>query len=936
MRPIRLEMKGFGPFIEPTVIDFTVFPSDDIYLISGKTGAGKTTIFDAITYALYGQSSGSEKEAYLLRNLNVRTLSDSYVDFLFSIHNKQYRIYREVPLMEYEESKNGSFKQNKKNGKTEIYEEGNLLIIKNIDEKVQELLGLTKDQFCTICLIAQGKFSELLTATTSTKAEIFRALFHTKRHEELTNLVSSDYSDLEGELKSQKQLIGSRFSSATCDNTSKYNDRLKSLKEYGEQVILKDAVDVLVDIVEEDKKIQKKIEEKGEKSKKELGDLNREIGKYEGIQQAEDGIKQAEKDRKEELKRNQKLKKKIDQFNQNQEDKKIEELKNDYESVEKSIQKYTDFDTHKQDLEQWKAKQKADKEEQKKIGEEEKKIRKEIELQSEVMRKNKNAAIQYEQEKQKKGSLDTELNRFLGLQKIVSECQNLEDEKQIVKDKQQAKYDEFERLQKELADKESYYVANQAGLLAKRLKKGEACPVCGSTEHKQIAHMQYEGIDENVVRKARKEKDDAYDEIMQMKNQIIAKDTAIAEKENAYWLQIKPKEKKLLDQKSILKHISWLEEQVKQVQQQIQQQNQIVDNWLEKKEAFELAEKEKEALEEKRNDITTRKDAIEKDLIKAQENITNENNWLTNIKKELRFSSSQKANEYIQSTKEKYRIRKETYENALKDYSESNHLLQTYEERKKSFESILAENKTKNITALLKSATKKRDTLLAQETIRDNEMKLIIGRIKTNEDILVDLHQLESSLQEKEERFVWLKKLKMTLSGSITGQQKISFENYVQIFYLDRVLKFANHRLTTLSHGQYALRRKQLKLIRQKQVLDFDVVHLKTNQAISCQTLSGGERFLASLSLALGLSDEVSHSTGEVLECMFVDEGFGTLDKDHLKDSIKVLKDLALSGRLVGIISHVEELDEKVVNKILVEKKEDQPIPSSTVRMIVE
>ena len=291
---------------------------------------------------------------------------------------------------------------------------------------------------------------------------------------------------------------------------------------------------------------------------------------------------------------------------------------------------------------------------------------------------------------------------------------------------------------------------------------------------------------------------------------------------------------------------------------------------------------------------------------------------IAELKAKLTFETKAEAETEITALTEKAEELVKSCEDALKALNESNEKLASLEAAKKEIVKRIGED----IAIDLEKETEKLTILEAQLAELDRQAKTVHSRIGTNQSALDNIKQKSGDLVATEKKYAWVKALSNTANGQLSGKEKIMLETYIQMNYFDRIINRANTRLMIMTDGQYDLVRRKEALSKSGQSgLDLDVIDHYNGSHRSVKSLSGGESFKASLALALGLADEIQSSAGGIkLDTMFVDEGFGSLDEESLAAAMKALSSLAEGNRLVGIISHVGELKQKIDKQIIVKK----------------
>lgn len=757
MRPKYLTVSAFGPYAGEEKIDFTKLGTEGLYLITGDTGAGKTTIFDAIVFALYGEASGESRGADMLRSKYAKPETPTYVSLIFSYREKEYRITRNPEYLRPLKKGEG-YTTNKADAEL-LYPDGHLITkSREVTKAVTELLCLDKNQFTQIAMIAQGDFLKLLFAKTEERSKIFREIFHTKTYQILQEKLKAEAGRLRMECEDYEKSISQYLAGILCPDESK--EAIEKLRQNQKILSTQEMATVISAQISDDEKQLAELYKKQEKFEQELNELNEIVGK----------AKEKEK-RKEEL---------------------------DFAGKQMQIVKPR--------LEEWK-KQYEEKQSLLQKAEAEQRVTEQL----------------YQESKETLERLENRKNMEKQLAKLQEEVES-----------RQKKYKQAvaqSRSLKEIYDiLEQCYLDGQAGILAEHLQEGEKCPVCGSISHPFPAVRKVDAPSKEKVEAAKKNWESGNERARQ------ASESAGA----------------------VVGKLESMKEQYEQLMEKISG---------EKPPAFESIEKAQECLRKKRK---------EAELAKTAVNLA-ETHWRDGEKEYQKY-------ENIVET-----LSKQVEEETMCD-------IPSLEERRQEIE-------------------EQRRRLL-------EEKQGIALRVTTNTRVLQSVEKQGKKMQETEQQWNLMKELAATMNGAVPGKDKIMLETYVQMTYFDHILDRANTRFMQMSGGQYEMMRaRQAQNMKSQSGLELDVIDHYNGTTRSIKTLSGGEAFLASLSLALGLSDEIQALSGGIsLETMFVDEGFGSLDEEALAQAVNVLQQLAGKNRLVGIISHVTELKERIEKQIVVTK----------------
>ena len=922
MKPLKLTMSAFGSYAGKNVIDFTG-QQQGIFLITGDTGAGKTTIFDAITYALYNQTSGGERNGNMMRSQYAQPETETYVELEFLYRGQTYRVRRNPDYKITKTLKNGKIREQKVPHSVELtMPDGTVFPEKKnaTDAKIIEILGLTADQFSQIVMIAQGDFLKLLYTKSDERKMIFSKLFRTDIY-----------------WKIQENL---RRKSMEMDERIQENDRAFE-QEKSRIILLPESEELPLDeLVERLRERLKDALKEQNLRRANVEELNKKITKYEEINKLfvslekirqngkELEARQAEsKERRQQIENARKADKVLvaEQQNLRQQQeveqsaqaiaKMTETLANDQEMFEtlktqqqeaEAKQKREAADIQKkmlaleQSFPSYEALQNARSEEQqaKKVWEDLGKI-------SEESFHKKKAGIAALKEQQKRQEQVVEQTKKNWEQTSLSASESAKHYEHI-----------YEAFLKE-----------QAGILAENLSAGCPCPVCGSTIHPDPAKLSDHAVTELEVEQAKKtraaaeeKRDLAYAafEAEKTKKQKLAQ---AVEKEEADFVlaqTIAKQQRKEAEQNYVS-----LQKTAEQIREKL-----VYPSLAEAKKQYAAMQKALEAaeqeIERKRQKVSELAEAI--NTLKGQKLAEEEN------QKTAKKLAAKTEKEYAKLLEKSGFVSEETYHLAILPERSRSKL----EREEKEYESqCLRQQSEQKLLEKQVSGKTYTDTTELNEQLKAEKQAL-----KEAEKTYMELHTAyendRSVLQncavylekgkklESEDQVI--KSLSKTANGRLSGSAKIDFETYIQRQYFKQIIHEANKRLLTMSNHQFILKLKEEANTGRKtnEGLDLSVYSLVTDSERDVKTLSGGESFLAALAMALGLSDIVERSAGAIHpDMMFIDEGFGSLDAQSRQQAIEVLAELAGDSRMVGIISHVTELKEQIDRKLVVNRTDN-------------
>ena len=1025
MRPIKLTISAFGPYASKQVIDFEELKGRNIFVISGKTGAGKTTIFDAISYALYGEASGESRETDSLRSHFADDNTETYVELEFELRGERYIVNR-VPKQKKKRVRGDGYTE-KTADATLILPDGKVITkVKNVTDKIIEILGITREQFKQIVMLAQGEFKKLLLADSVEREGIFRKIFNTY-----------DFEKIQAELKDK----AANLSKNRTKSKHEMEINLKNIK--GEHDIVIDeyvdfplVIEKLKDLLERDNNIYKTLNEEGKEVDNKLQVKNQEkaiietnnnlIKEKEIITKALEELLSKEDEYKNKSKTiidgknakevkyiedklietTKKLTKREEDYNlslknidslklkQEEANKllQIEESKecdreklsveiNNLNKLEEKIIELDSLNNKVMHLKQSAENSKLQIINNKKETEELKKSKEEKELQLKDIATLETKKVELESDiKAKNKTLDEVRELF----KVIRSFQNT----YIEHNNKAKEYKEFEVEYKKV--KENYekmddlYKKEQAGILASKLQENEPCPVCGSTNHPNKAT-----IKENLKIPTKEELKVAKENLDKLEKENLEKInnlTTLNSNKTTYLEQVNNHLSMLSATLNIDKTFN--SETAKVVKNLGTELKSVIDKL--KDELLKVIDKIslKEKIEKELNLITTTINEREQSLIKLEEceknytteltqNITKIDEYkkeipenITDLKtlnnlievktKELNISKeklaklrlenenlakklegensiSKEINKSIEELKLEIANNQTNFNEAIKEQGFDN--IEDYENAKLKISMVESlEKEVENYNSELKLTkakqediiNKTKDIVFMDITTIDEEIKSIQNNKKELESKLRDLHSiidnnktilknvenLNIEFKEIEEEYKVVGELADLANGKKAPY--ISFERYILASYFEDIIEAANIRLEKMTGDRFSLIRKTSKSKGAGQKgLELEIYDNYTDSSRDVSSLSGGESFKASLSLALGLSDIVQSNAGGVsLDTMFVDEGFGTLDPQSLDNAIDSLLELQRGGRLVGIISHVEELKERIDAKL--------------------
>lgn len=1023
----KLIVSAFGPYATEQELDFESFLSDkNMFVITGNTGAGKTTIFDAINFVLYGEASGSERDGKSLRSDFAEPSTKTEVKLWFSLKGKEYYIKRS-PQYFRPKQKGEGFTESKAEAEL-IYDDKTITGSKEVTRQVEEILGITSDQFKQLVMIPQGEFKKLLNSDSDKKEEIFRKIFGTKIFSDIQQNIKNEANNLK---KSIEEVLRDRENRIRSFKLRKDDTLLSGLilnKDLNVELILEE----FNKSIELDKEEEKALKEKNDNIKLKLETLSKELvlgkevnkkletlEKYKKEFEELNALKEEFKLKEEELKYakkavtalnyeekyNEKNKALIRiQNNLSASIEKINKLKVDLEKAEENFKKEIEKEPLKNELTKkldeiigLKEKTLIYKENSEKlillktsygkIKERIEKIKKDIEENSKLVVKINDEIVIIQNLKEEASKLNIEeLNYKNKEEKLNSLKVSLNKLTNELLKEEKLKND-YEVLNNIYKDKRNIYEAldesfrrNLAGILAKDLEEGKACPVCGSTSHPKIAILENKDISEDEVKKAKLEEEKSRKDMEASLTSLTKIKTEIDSLKN-------DNINKLFNE-IFNEELGDISLSLEKVCESLNSTMEALNNITLKKKEMESRILKEEELKNKKLNLENLNDALRKELenkseelllregeVKTQEaNLNNiVNDFKGNIKtieelnleerdvnnnlKILReaYEKAEISFKNTQSIFDKENGNRETLENMQKEATiEREAALVEFKEKVlslgfKDYKDYISKRKKENEIELIEEEIKKYnlnlsnanklyslsveeckdlkiiDISLIEASIKEvnkesedinNLIKEVYSRIDQNSKTLENCLEFNKKIVQEEEKYKTIGRLSKIINGD--NPRKISFERYVLAAYFEDIISAANIRFSKMTNSRFELLRKEeLGDKRKGQGLDLEVFDNYTGKSRDVKTLSGGESFKASLAMALGLADVVQRYSGGIqLDTIFIDEGFGTLDPESLDIAIDCLIDLQDNGRIVGVISHVQELKDRIDVKL--------------------
>lgn len=1037
MKPLKLTISAFGPYADVQEIDFRIL-QEQIFVISGPTGAGKTTIFDAISFALFGEPSGSSRDRDSLRSDFARPETETFIELEFELRDKCYKIKRS-PQQEQRKQRGEGFTTRNSDAEL-LLPNGNIITkIQNVDEKINELLGINKSQFKQIVMLPQGEFRKLLEADSSERELIFRKIFGTEGFAEIQKRLEDESRELYKAVHDFKTQIDTHINhfDLGCNqeleeirgvkniNIDKFVEGIKKLSE-NDKIEMQSLKSQLETITTSQGALKEEIAESNEVNKKLV---NKEQIKLEYASEAQRIEEFKQKELKLDYARKalpisevdeqcKKLKQSIEvksneldlamkhaeksniDYETSKELLKIEKEKETYRKKREAelsllnnmLPKVIQYETSVKALEIAKVKSSQIIEALEKDQQEIDLTKKSYKVQEENLKllfNTESECIRLDKEISENKKLLIELD---SIKKLISTYKEQNQQYEGMQFEFKAFDTEFVEFRSRLEQQEDNYIRGQAGILAKALKDNMPCPVCGGLEHPSPAKVMDSIIGEEQLKKLKQKytslSEQRTDKVKSLSEQIGNIESKKLEISN----RLKALEPEVLgvcgEDSQDLVSGNLTDAILELVQAKINNKGSALKaetlsllskqkeklEFVNKRESLELEYKETEVkigkLEEYINKLTSQKSTVLEELARLStvtvsieqeitEDIRSASKLKTRIEEvkltietlEAQYKHAERVEglskeAYISAEKE-VAIKATSLKESKEEIDRQNKLLNQkllesnfesydhYVEMKKKQEEILAmqddinsfyqklkslkdmklrlEEETKDLVIRDVEALNAKYNLLVDEQVKlQDKQNLVFSRNSNNSKTLRQLEELSTKVKALEEIYTTVGELARIAKGE--NPQRITFERYVLAAYFDEIIVAANQRLDKMTGSRYMLKRKEDKSKgRAQQGLELEVYDNYTGKARHVKTLSGGEGFKASLALALGLADVVqSYSGGISLDTLFVDEGFGTLDPESLDSAIECLVEIQKSGRLVGVISHVPELKERI------------------------
>ncbi len=999
MMPISLTLSAFGPYPDTITIDFESFQEDGLFLITGPTGSGKTMIFDAMIFALYGKTSGQIRQTDSLRCDHALNEIPTFVEFSFSLHQQNYTIKRNPKY--YLEGK----KTPKQPSALLTLPDGKMVEgIKEVNQKMISLLGVDDQQFKQICMIAQGEFTKLIMASSDEREKVLRELFH-----------SETYQKLEEKLKVHLKTYQDKYDLLL----NKRKDLMQELQVEDHQEYLSKQTKLIASQQKEYVDLKKDLDQKKQQLqlyrlqnqrliqlkdlKQQFQDLKKQENDYQKLNKTVDTLKKAQetnylyisyiKQQKklQTLKLNQEdFLKQLKKLEKDYQEKKVqadfltvkqqtkEKLQNQIQETKQLIDQIYQYQNDYQNLQTLKQQYRMLDEEHKLFLKKKEKFENGLQRDQERIQSEQQVQSKYELIKQQYVRLNEQKVKVHQLSDYYDQILKLNENKSDLQEEYTVVEKQVDHEKMQYNQMEKLYFRKQAGIFALQLKEDQPCPICGSLHHPHPAQIEKEDITkEKLDQQAKKVKQQEHrlQDILQkillsnQKKEMLVKQTKQLSSELNIQEEIskeifikeldhlskdeKRMKKEYLELQDELKYIQKLKKSValslkdmstyeskelkqaqslENIQVQIHQLSGKLDDSLRQYEIGEVNKIYQQVQKEYRQ-LSLEIETIQQDYEKVK-------NKYLEIKTKISSLNQQiiQEQEIYDELDNKYHtaldafINEEEFLNLKTQINQISILEKKYQDYLISLKSlneqiISLENEVKDSTYVdLSSLSETIKEVNQQLREKNDDLEKLKIDYSLKEKMIKDIQKINQQLEKDEDTYQRYLDLYNLASGK--NNARVSIERYVLATYFENMLIYANVIMKQLSQGRYQLLRKDdAGKGRSQQGLELDVFDQESGNIRSIKTLSGGESFKAALSLALGLSRMVQDYAGGIeLNTLFIDEGFGSLDSQSLDQAMNCLMELHHENKLIGIISHVSDLKDRIERQLVVERKQKQSV----------
>ncbi len=909
MRPLKLKISAFGPYAGVMELDMARLGERGLYLISGDTGAGKTTIFDAITFALYGEASGSIREAATLRSKYAEGDVPTEVELTFSYGGKVYTVRRN-PEYDRPAKRGGGMTTQKADAQLTRPDGSVVTKVREVNQAVQEILGINKEQFCQIAMIAQGDFRELLFAGTQKRQEIFRQIFRTGNYQLLQERLRTEAAALARRCREAQSSLEQYIQGTRCPEHSPYAEQL-ACAQRGELPI-EETVALMEGLITADDAQAEGQARRLQAVEAQLAQVLARLTVAEAYEQARRELAGAETELAALAARHTELRQALEA--EQAKAPQMDAIGQELARLDGQMGVYDELENRTHSLNGLTRQLTADQQQfttrrQAYIDraaalEEEKNRYKALEGAGAQREKLAAALEQLETQLETLRTFAEEYKAYARLAAQVTQAQLTYGKSSAKADGAQQAYTRCSRA----------FLDAQAGILARTLTEGQPCPVCGSTVHPQIARAPESAPTREEVEAAKA----AWELAQGEANRDSARAGELRGRQEAKAAALTEQLARMLPgctleeaEDRVAALLVETDKQITARRRAIEEEDLRIGTRIKLEQTIAAGEK---ALADLQTALIELRETLAGGTARRKEQLEQ----LEALRAGLAFESKSAALAHRKALEAEKLCLQQALENAQ-------NRLQACEKQQAALEGTKAQLQKQlgaGCEVEIEAEREKQQLLNADKNAILEQQKAIHARLEANRSTLENIRARSADLAELDKRARWVNALDQTASGRLAGKEKIMLETYIQMTFFDRIIRRANLRFDGMTGGQYTLIRRQTAAQNRSQSgLELDVIDHYNGTTRSVSSLSGGEAFKASLSLALGLADEVQASAGGIqLDTMFIDEGFGTLDDESRRQAIQTLCGLAEGNRLVGIISHVAELKEKIDRQIVVTK----------------
>ena len=909
MRPLTLTLSAFGPYAGQITLALEQLGKNGLYLIRGDTGAGKTSIFDAIAFALYGEASGDQREAAMFRSQYAAPDTPTFVELTFESAGKTYRV-RRVPEYTRPAKRGGGVTLQRAEAELTMPDGRVVTRVKEVGQAVREIVGVDREQFAQIAMIAQGDFLKLLVASTEERMRIFRQIFHTGRYQKLQAALKDQLAALSRARDKLRDGLMQAVGSARYPADSVLGQRLADAQ--AGRLLLQETAALLDEIVRQDSAAQEAGRRALERLDKQIGQAARTLGQARELAAARTQLRDAQAKRQAIQQEMEKAGAARAALAARKPER--EALAQQAAALAEEVRRHEACSRLDQALEAAQKRYTAGCAAQAACAKQLTDLADQQAAARAGQERLADSAIRAEKQRAEHAALLEEQRAFNGLSRDLDAVAASAQQYARVQKDYLAAAQSAEAAQGRYQQMNRAFLDEQAGILALGLQDGAPCPVCGACSHPRPAQVTLGAPREADLEQAKQQAAAAQAEAGrlsaeagQLRGALEARRAGLQQRARELLGDVPCEE--MAEQiaaagAALRDRLAACKSALDQAQQDMRQLDQFGHTLRTLEQAVQQAQ--------------ARQAAAQQAIARAEQDTQHLARQKQELADGLRYPDQAAARRAAQQTKDTIQDLDRRTEQAEQAY-------QACKSQADALEGTIAalagqlehapEIDMETIQAELEACNVRRRALEDGQTAR-------AARLDRNQDALRALETHGAALAEAEQKWGWVKSLADTAGGQLVGREKIMLETYVQMTYFDRILARANTRLMVMSRGQYELKRRaQAENNRRQSGLELDVVDHYNGSVRSVKTLSGGESFQAALSLALGLSDEVQSAAGGVqLDVMFVDEGFGSLDEEALEQAVRALSDLSGGNRLIGIISHVEALARRIDRQIVVTK----------------